>query len=64
MALKILDELCTQCGDCEPVCPTGSIYKLKGLFAIKADSCTECDPDFDIPQCEDVCEVPDCIVPA
>ena len=64
MALKIVAAECTACGDCEPVCPTQSIYPHKGLFAIKADTCTECEGDFDVPQCQDVCEVPDCIIPA
>lgn len=63
MALQIVSAECTACGDCEPVCPTASIFPHKGVFAIKADTCTECDPDFDIPQCEDVCEVDGCIIP-
>lgn len=64
MALKIVAELCTACADCEPVCPTDSIYPHKGLFAIKEDTCTECEGDFDSPQCLDVCMEDDCIVPA
>lgn len=63
MALKIIAELCTACADCEPVCPTQSIYPSKGLFAIKQETCTECDGEYDSPQCLDVCMEDDCIVP-
>lgn len=63
MALYIVKEECTSCGDCEPVCPTQSIVKKKGLYAINADTCTECDGDFDDPQCVDVCPIDNCILP-
>jgi len=64
MALKIVAELCTACGDCEPVCPTNSIVPFKGLFKIEEETCTECEGDFDAPQCLDVCMEDGCIVPA
>lgn len=64
MAMKIDGMLCTSCGDCEPVCPTAAIVPHKGVFMIKADICTECEPDHDMPQCLNVCMEPDCIVPA
>jgi len=64
MAMKIVAELCTSCGDCEPVCPTSAIIPQKGVFAIKADSCTECEPDHDMPQCLSVCMEDGCVVPA
>ena len=63
MAMTIVSAECTACGDCEPVCPTGAIFPHKGVFAIKAETCTECEPDHDMPQCVDVCEVDDCIIP-
>ena len=28
MAMFIVSDLCTSCGDCEPVCPTGAIQKF------------------------------------
>ncbi len=62
MAMKIDNELCTQCGDCEPECPTSSVVKRKGLYVIKAESCNECE-DRDAPQCILACAVDDCIVP-
>ena len=64
MALQIVASVCTACGDCEPVCPTKSITPHKGVFAIDPSTCTECEGDFDTPQCLDVCMEDDCIIPA
>ncbi len=64
MAMQIIRDLCTACGDCEPVCPTHAIYPAKGVFVIKADVCTECEPDHDLQQCVSVCLEDGCIVPA
>lgn len=55
MALKILQAECTSCGDCKPVCPTKSITEKGGMFKINADSCTECEGEFDDPQCVSAC---------
>lgn len=64
MALKIVAELCTACGDCEPLCPSKSIVPHKGLYKIKADTCTECEGEFDEPQCLSVCNEDGCILAA
>lgn len=64
MAMKILTDLCTSCGDCEPECPTASISVKKGLYVINESECTECEGDFDKPQCVKVCPIKGCIVPA
>jgi ferredoxin len=64
MALKIIADLCTACGDCEPDCPTASIKPKKGVYVIDMDSCTECDGDFDKPQCVKLCPIDNCIVQA
>lgn len=64
MALKIVQAECTSCGDCKPVCPTKSITDKGGIFKINADTCTECEGEFDVPQCVEVCPGTDtCIVP-
>ncbi|ADC62801.1 4Fe-4S binding protein [Allochromatium vinosum] len=66
MALKIVKELCTACGDCEPVCPTMSISPFKGVYKIDASTCSECEGDGEpgTPQCMEACMEDDCIVPA
>jgi ferredoxin len=61
MAMKIDTVLCTSCGDCEPECPTASISVKKGLYIINASECTECEGDFDKPQCVKVCPIKGCI---
>ena len=64
MAMQIVAEICTACGDCEPVCPTTAIIPRKGVFFIKSDICTECEGEHDEPQCFKVCMEDGCIVPA
>jgi len=61
MAMKINTDLCTSCGDCEPECPTASISVKKGLYFINANECTECEGDFDKPQCVKLCPIKGCI---
>ncbi len=63
MALAIVRDICTACGDCEPICPTKSIKPFKGVYAIDVEGCTECEDEFDDPQCLDVCMEDDCILP-
>jgi len=50
--------------DCEPVCPTKSITPFKGVYKIDAETCTECEGEFDMPQCLDACMEDDCIIAA
>ncbi|GAA0309279.1 4Fe-4S binding protein [Rhodovulum strictum] len=64
MAMQIIADLCTSCGDCAPACPTSAIYATKGVYAVKADLCTECEPDHDMPQCLSLCMEDGCVVPA
>jgi ferredoxin len=63
MAMSIDPELCTSCGDCEPVCPTNAIVPKKGIYFIKAEVCTECEGKFDLPQCVNACMTDGCINP-
>ena len=53
--MQIVRDVCTACGDCEPVCPTRSITPWKGSYRIDAATCTECEGEFDVPQCRDAC---------
>ncbi len=64
MAMMIVKDECTSCGDCQPVCPTGAVLKKKGTYIIDAEVCTECEGEFDEPQCVEACPVPNCIVEA
>jgi hypothetical protein len=34
------------------------------VYKIEADTCTECEDEFDVPQCLDVCMEDDCIISA
>ncbi|ANB35237.1 4Fe-4S binding protein [Rhodovulum sulfidophilum] len=64
MALKIVKSQCTVCGACEFECPNAAI-KFKGEgYIIDAEKCTECEGQFDTPQCAAVCPVPNTCVPA
>ncbi len=64
MALQIVRDSCTACVDCEPLCPTESITPWKGVYKIAVETCTECEGDFDVPQCLDACMEDDCIIAA
>jgi ferredoxin len=55
MALKIIADECTACGDCKPACPSKSITEKGGVFRINAETCTECEGEADSPQCVAVC---------
>jgi len=64
MALSIDAGQCTACGICEPDCPTESIHEHKGVYAIDATTCTECEGESDSPRCLDNCPVDGCILTA
>ena len=61
MALLINDD-CTACDACKPVCPNEAIADGSPIYVIDPDKCTECVGAHDEPQCIDVCPA-DCIVP-
>ncbi len=59
MAMMIDGENCSLCGECRPVCPTGSLFEADGTFMIDPDICNECDGD---PRCLAEC-ASGCIFP-
>jgi len=61
MALLINDD-CTACDACRPVCPNEAIARGDPLYTIAPERCTECVGAEDEPQCQLVCPA-DCIVP-
>ncbi|ACI51354.1 4Fe-4S ferredoxin iron-sulfur binding domain protein [Gluconacetobacter diazotrophicus PA1 5] len=64
MAYRIVTSQCTVCGACEFECPNGAISLKNDLYVINAKKCTECEGQFDTPQCVSVCPVPNTCVPA
>ena len=60
MALLINDN-CTACDACKPVCPNEAISVGDPFYVIDALRCTECVGAEDEPQCKLVCPA-DCIV--
>jgi len=60
MALIINDD-CTGCDACKPVCPNEAIRADNPIYVIDPDRCTECVGAHDEPQCVDVCPA-DCII--
>jgi ferredoxin len=61
MAL-LINDACTACDACEPVCPNNAITAGNPIYVIDALKCTECVGAEDEPQCKLVCPA-DCIVP-
>jgi ferredoxin len=61
MALLINDN-CTACDACVPVCPNQAIAAGDPKYVIDALRCTECVGAEDEPQCKLACPS-DCIVP-
>lgn len=61
MAL-LIEETCTSCDACRPVCPNEAISMGDPIYVIDPNRCTECVGAEDEPQCVLVCPA-DCIVP-
>jgi ferredoxin len=61
MAL-LINDTCTACDACKPVCPNEAIAVGNPIYVIDAFKCTECVGAEDEPQCRLVCPVSDCIV--
>jgi ferredoxin len=61
MAL-LINDTCTACDACKPVCPNEAISVGDPIYVIDALKCTECVGAEDEPQCRLVCPVSDCIV--
>ena len=56
MALLINDN-CTSCDACKPVCPNEAISAGDTIYVIDPARCTECVGHFDEPQCVQICPV-------
>jgi len=42
MAIKIIKENCTGCGDCVEVCPVEAITLVDDIATVNEDDCSEC----------------------
>lgn len=62
MALMINNN-CSACDACEPVCPNEAIKVGEPIYVIDAFKCTECVGIEDESQCLLVCPEDDCIIP-
>lgn len=60
MALFITDK-CTNCDMCEPECPNQAISMGDEIYVIDPDLCTECVGHYEIPTCQKVCPITNCI---
>ena len=60
MAL-LINEDCTACDACKPVCPNDAIAEGSPIYVIDPVRCTECVGAEDEPQCKLVCPA-DCIL--
>ncbi len=59
----MINELCTACGACEPVCPGDGIRRENGGFVIDPARCTECVGHYSRRECMAVCPIDQCCVP-
>ncbi|MEM9764190.1 MAG: 4Fe-4S binding protein [Pseudomonadota bacterium] len=64
MSLQIIVDNCTVCGACEFECPNAAIQFESDTYVIDPELCTECQGNFEKPQCAEVCPVPETCVPA
>ncbi|MBF0346212.1 MAG: ferredoxin [Magnetococcales bacterium] len=53
---------CTGCWACMPLCPNKAIHPHGKKFTIREPLCTECEGEFDDPQCAAICPVEEAIV--
>ena len=57
----LINDACTACDACEPVCPNKAISAGSPIYVIDPSKCTECVGVEDEPQCVVVCPA-ECIV--
>ncbi|GLR74794.1 YfhL family 4Fe-4S dicluster ferredoxin [Aliivibrio sifiae] len=61
MAL-LINKKCINCDMCEPECPNEAISMGDNIYEINPDLCTECKGHYDIPTCQSVCPINNCVV--
>ena len=63
MAYQIIASNCTLCGACEFECPNAAIRFEDPTSIIDPELCTECEGNFEKPQCGEICPVPETCIP-
>ena len=61
MAL-LINKKCINCDMCDPECPNEAISMGDNIYEINPDLCTECKGHYDIPTCQSVCPINNCVV--
>jgi Fe-S-cluster-containing hydrogenase component 2 len=61
MALSITP-LCINCWACKDLCPSQAIFETKPHFSIDAKKCRECEGDYALPQCAEICPIEEAIL--
>ncbi|OCH24056.1 YfhL family 4Fe-4S dicluster ferredoxin [Aliivibrio sp. 1S128] len=61
MAL-LINKKCINCDMCEPECPNEAISMGDNTYEINPDLCTECKGHYDIPTCQSVCPINNCVI--
>lgn len=57
MPYEIVQELCTGCGRCPPVCPVGAISEGESYFEIDPQTCCDCEGFSEEPLCLAHCPI-------
>lgn len=61
MAL-LINKKCINCDMCDPECPNEAITMGDKIYEINPNLCTECKGHYDVPTCQSVCPINNCVV--
>ncbi|AZL85596.1 MULTISPECIES: YfhL family 4Fe-4S dicluster ferredoxin [Aliivibrio] len=61
MAL-LINKKCINCDMCEPECPNEAITMGDKIYEINPDLCTECKGHYEVPTCQSVCPINNCVI--
>ena len=58
----LINKKCINCDMCDPECPNEAITMGDKIYEINPDLCTECKGHYDVPTCQSVCPINNCVV--
>ena len=61
MAL-LINKKCINCDMCDPECPNEAITMGDKIYEINPDLCTECKGHYEVPTCQSVCPINNCVI--